>query len=244
MKGCGVSAGIASGEAVVFKRSRLSSSGFTDCETELESLNKALTEFKTETENTINAVSKNSERAKILKGHISLVFDIELLKKMQTMIKDKTSASDAVRLAYDEVIEQFAILDDETMKQRAADFRDIKNRLLCILSEAGVSFKLSEGSVLVTDELLPSEAIGIKAKAVVCENGGNLSHSAIILKSMNVPAVFSVSGATEKIKSGDLVTVDGINGRVVLNGASIKPEAQAETPELPKGTKLLCSIIS
>lgn len=119
-------------------------------------------------------------------------------------------------------IAMFSATDDELTKQRAADVRDIKSGVLGIL--LGVNeIKVSDapkGTVLVARELTPSVTAGIVKEniaGIITETGGTTSHSAILARALEIPAVLSVEGVASSLKNGDTVVVDGSEGAVIVN---------------------------
>ena len=119
-------------------------------------------------------------------------------------------------------IAMFSAADDELTKQRAADVRDIKSGVLGIL--LGVNeIKVSDapkGTVLVARELTPSVTAGIVKEniaGIITETGGTTSHSAILARALEIPAVLSVEGVASSLKNGDTVVVDGSEGAVIVN---------------------------
>ncbi len=119
-------------------------------------------------------------------------------------------------------IAMFSATDDELTKQRAADVRDIKSGVLGILlgvNEVKVS-DAPKGTVLVAKELTPSVTAGIVKEnitGIITETGGTTSHSAILARALEIPAVLSVEGVASSLKNGDTVVVDGSKGSVIVN---------------------------
>ena len=131
-------------------------------------------------------------------------------------------AEQAVSEAYDMYYNMFANMEDELFRERAADVADVKTGLLAdLLGKEVVDLStLPENSVVVVHELTPSMTADIdkdNVAAIVTETGGRTSHSAIIARALEIPAVLSVADVTKNIKSGDMVIVDGSRGRVIVN---------------------------
>ena len=144
---------------------------------------------------------------------------------MQSQMEEVIDAGQCAEAAVDQVCttyaEMFAGVDDELMRQRATDVRDIRARMLSILLGVGAVdvSALPEGSVLVAHDLTPSMTVGLKKEnvaAILTEVGGRTSHSAILARAMELPAVLGVAKALEQVKDGESVIVDGTEGTVIV----------------------------
>lgn len=116
----------------------------------------------------------------------------------------------------------FAGIDDEMFQRSATDVCDIKTRLLKILLDVeDVDLaSVPEGTVLVAEDLTPSMTAGINPKnvtGILTEVGGKTSHSAILARALEIPAILSIPGITEEISNGDNVVLDGSEGQVYVN---------------------------
>jgi phosphoenolpyruvate-protein phosphotransferase (PTS system enzyme I) len=138
-----------------------------------------------------------------------------------------------VEVAVETVIDKFTVLFDRMegahSRARAADFRDIGNRLLNILAGHGEGTipSLPHGSIIVTSDILPSLITQFEHKAIrglILERGGQTAHAIILARSLGIPALIHVPNATSRIQSGDPLIVDGMAGRVFINpsGAIIR----------------------
>ena len=130
--------------------------------------------------------------------------------------------------------DMFASMDDELMQQRAADMRDIKTRIQKVLlgvQSVDVS-SLPAGSVLVSEDLTPSVTAGINpanVTGIVTELGGRTSHSAILSRALEIPAVVAASGILSQVKDGDEIILDGETGEIFLQpDESLKAEYEAK----------------
>ena len=130
--------------------------------------------------------------------------------------------------------DMFASMDDELMQQRAADMRDIKTRMQKVLlgvQSVDVS-SLPAGSVLVSEDLTPSVTAGINpanVTGIVTELGGRTSHSAILSRALEIPAVVAASGILSQVKDGDEIILDGETGEIFLQpDESLKAEYEAK----------------
>lgn len=163
------------------------------------------------------------EKALIFEGHILLLEDEELESEVIRTIKDKKYSSDrAVQSVFEAQAKEFDALDDEYLKERAADIRDIGKRLLKnVLNLDIVDLSaISEPSILVAHDLTPSETAQLNLEFVlgfITDIGGRTSHTSIMARSLELPAIVGTSNATAKIKQGDFIILDGINNAIYVN---------------------------
>ena len=164
------------------------------------------------------------EAAAIMGAHIEFAEDEGIQEMVNGSIEAGMCAEQAVSEAYDMYYNMFSNMEDELFRERAADVADVKTGLLAdLLGKEVVDLStLPENSVVVVHELTPSMTADIdkdNVAAIVTETGGRTSHSAIIARALEIPAVLSVADITKSIKSGDMVIVDGSRGRVLVNPA-------------------------
>ena len=169
-------------------------------------------------------VTVGEEAAAIMGAHIEFAEDDGIKDMVNASIESGMCAEQAVSEAYDMYYNMFANMEDELFRERAADVADVKTGLLAdLLGKEVVDLStLPENSVVVVHELTPSMTADIdkdNVAAIVTETGGRTSHSAIIARALEIPAVLSVADITKVIKSGDMVIVDGSRGRVLVNPA-------------------------
>ena len=160
------------------------------------------------------------KEAGIMGAHIEFAEDEGILDSVNESIADGMCAEQAVSEAYDMYYNMFINMDDELFKARAADVADVKTGLLAdLLGQELVDLSsLPENSIVVVHELTPSMTADIDRThivGIVTETGGRTSHSAIIARAMEIPAVLSVADCTTNLKNGDLLIVDGTNGQVI-----------------------------
>lgn len=158
---------------------------------------------------------------------------------------DKVNAEFAIETVCNMYADMFASMGDELMQQRATDMRDIKVRMqrtLMGLQSADVS-SLPAGTVLVAKDLTPSMTAGINPTnvvGIVTELGGRTSHSAILARALEIPAVVAVNGLLEQVKDGDTVVLDGSTGEVYVNpDTEIKTAYEAKRDQFLKEKKEL-----
>ena len=159
--------------------------------------------------------------AAIFEVHQMMLQDEDYLDAINNMIKtEKVNAEYAVAVTGDHFSEMFARMDDDYMKARAADIKDISNRLVRNLQgEREVDFGAIEPSIIIAEDLSPSETVQMdknKIRAFVTVHGSTNSHTAILARMMNIPALIGVPLNLEEIKTGMQAVVDGFNGEVIF----------------------------
>ena len=221
LKGTGASEGIGVGTIMLIEEVSLeyTPTKVEDPEQEILRFQKAVQEFIHETEAQAEALkaSAGEKEAEIMLGHVSMIQDPYMTGEAERLIREGQCAEAAFESVSDMFINMFANVEDEMMRQRAADIRDIKSGLLAVL--LGVKeVKVSDapaGTVLLAKELTPSVTAGINKDnivGIITETGGKTSHSAILARALEIPAVLSVENATGILKNGDFVIVDGSKG--------------------------------
>lgn len=162
------------------------------------------------------------KEAGIMNAHIEFAEDDGIKDMVNGSIDGGMCAEQGVSEAYDMYYNMFSNMEDELFRERAADIADVKTALLAdLLGQEMVDLSsLPEHSVIIVHELTPSMTADIdrdNVAAIVTETGGRTSHSAIIARALEIPAVLSVADCTANIKSGDMVVVDGGKGQVVVD---------------------------
>lgn len=201
---------------------------------ESQRFRNAVDEFCKNTLEQANNLRKSTgdKEAEILEGHIAIIKDPYLCGEIEKQISDGQCAESALEYMCDMFISMFSAADDELTKQRAADVRDIKTGVLSILlgvQEVNINLAPSD-TVLVAKELTPSMTAGINKDnivGIITETGGKTSHSAILARALEIPAVLSVENAVSLLSAGQQVVVDGMEG-IVINSPD---EAQLESYE-------------
>ncbi|OQP34635.1 phosphoenolpyruvate-protein phosphotransferase PtsI [Pantoea latae] len=163
------------------------------------------------------------EKAAIFEGHIMLLEDEELEQEIIDLIKkDHASADAAAYSVIDGQAKALEELDDEYLKERAADVRDIGKRLLQnILGLHIVDLSaIQDESILVAKDLTPSETAQLNLKKVlgfITDLGGRTSHTSIMARSLELPAIVGTGSVTATVKNGDFLILDGVNNKVYVN---------------------------
>lgn len=225
LHGIGASEGIGIGRAVCVQEQNLdySSVVYGGGEMEKARLTLAMDRFIEKTAAMADQVRRQvgEKESEILTGQITMLQDPFMLSQMQDAIDAGQCAEGAVDAVCTLYADMFAGVDDELMRQRATDVRDIRSRMLLLLLERESTdlAHLPAGSVLVARDLTPSMTVGLEREhvcAIVTELGGKTSHSAILARALELPAVLSVPKALELVRDGEGVVVDGGEGVVLL----------------------------
>ena len=161
------------------------------------------------------------DAAAIMGAHIEFAEDEGIKDMVNGAIDGGTCAEQAVSDAYDTYYTMFLGMEDELFRERAADVADVKTGLLAdLLGKAVVDLStLPENSVIVCHELTPSMTADIDKEhvcGIITETGGRTSHSAIIARALEIPAVLSVANITTEVATGATIIVDGTHGKVIL----------------------------
>ena len=226
LQGIAASGGVGLGRAVCVREEKLDYSGvaYSGKESEKERLQAALEEFEDRTDAMAQRIRAQvgEKEAEILIGQITMLADPFMHAQMEEAIDNGSCAEAAVDAICTMYADMFAGVEDELMRQRATDVRDIRDRLLAILlGVTGVDLsRLPAGSVLVARDLTPSMTVGLSREniaGILTEVGGKTSHSAILARALELPAVLSVPKALDLIEDGDGLIVDGSEGRAILN---------------------------
>ncbi|WHY70758.1 phosphoenolpyruvate--protein phosphotransferase [Fictibacillus enclensis] len=163
------------------------------------------------------------DKAAIFAAHLLVLEDPELIDAVKTKIESENVNAES---AMDEIssmfITMFEQMDNEYMKERAADIRDVSKRVLAHL--LGVQFSspasISEEVIIIAEDLTPSDTAQLNRQFVLgfaTDIGGRTSHSAIMSRSMEIPAVVGTKVVTEKIQNGTILVIDGLDGEVIVD---------------------------
>lgn len=223
-KGTSASAGIGIGKAVIVEETELKikKDTITDVDAEKARFQRAVNQAMEETDALAKdlATRVGEKEAEILNGHLLLLSDPMLVGEIETSISGEMVNSEfAIETVCNTYADMFASMGDELMQQRATDMRDIKTRMQKIL--LGVSSvdigALPAGSVIVARDLTPSMTAGINpanVTGIVTELGGKTSHSAILARALEIPAVVALDGIMSQITDGTELILDGSEGMV------------------------------
>ncbi|WP_413481138.1 phosphoenolpyruvate--protein phosphotransferase [Latilactobacillus sakei] len=228
LRGIAASDGIATAKAYMLVQPDLSFSKSTisDSEKEINRLHKALQDSTSdlETIRKIAAESLGEEEAQVFDAHMMILADPEFTGAIEGKINDdKVNAEQALKEVADLFVATFeAMTNNAYMQERAADIKDVTKRVLSHL--LGVTLPnpalIDEEVIVIAHDLTPSDTAQLNGKfvkAFVTDVGGRTSHSAIMARSLEIPAIVGTETVTQDVKAGDLLIVDGINGDVVLD---------------------------
>ncbi|CAM2902915.1 MULTISPECIES: phosphoenolpyruvate--protein phosphotransferase [Staphylococcus] len=227
IKGIAASDGVAIAKAYLLVEPDLSFSQETtdQPEQEIQKFNDALKNSKIELTKIRNNAEEQlgADKAAIFDAHLLVLDDPELINPIEEKIKnDKASAPHALTEVSQNFISIFESMDNEYMKERAADIRDVSKRVLAHL--LGVELPnpsiIDESVVIVGHDLTPSDTAQLNKQYVqgfVTNIGGRTSHSAIMSRSLEIPAVVGTKSITESVEQGDMVIIDGLTGDVIID---------------------------
>lgn len=159
----------------------------------------------------------------ILEAHLLMLEDRTLGRQIEAFIRDNhANAEWAVRDVTQHLLDAYGQIEDQYLRERGSDIVDVSHRIIKILSghETRDLNELAKSSIIVAEDLLPSVAADLNPRNVlgfVTNVGGWASHTSIIARSVNIPAVVGVRGFTERIRSGETIIIDGTTGKVILH---------------------------
>lgn len=248
-QGKGVYGAIAVGKTLIFKRQdvQVTRVKVEDPDKEIARVEaakeKAITQLQEIYEKALKEVGETN--AQIFEIHAMMIEDEDYNDAIIEMIHGQSvNAEYAVAVTSDNFAEMFSSMDDSYMQARAADVRDVSNRMIACMSDAGNGNSTSDEKVIIcADDLAPSETVSLdkdKVLAFVTAYGSSNSHTAILARNMNIPAIIGVGEEfLTQIKDGDMAVADGFTGQFVCNpddetlsAANKKMEAEAEKKEL------------
>jgi phosphotransferase system enzyme I (PtsI) len=232
LKGLGVSAGIAIGEAHVVEIGAVQVPEYdiaeSDVDAEIERFadaiqksDRQLKKLKTKSAELHGAAAE--ELGFLLEAHMQMLSGSRIVRGVENRIRrEKINAEAAVQAAISAVAEEFEGLDDPYLAARADDVREVGNRLLRNLTKTPYeAFKhLPEGAIVIAEELTPADTALLDPNQVAgfaTAIGGAQSHTAIMARSLELPAVLGIPELLTKVRSGDQLVIDGYTGRVVIH---------------------------
>lgn len=228
IKGIAASDGVAIAKAYLLVEPDLTfdkNEKVTDVEGEVAKFNNAIEASKVELIKIRNnaEVQLGADKAAIFDAHLLVLDDPELIQPIQDNIKNENAnAASALTDVTTQFVTIFESMDNEYMKERAADIRDVSKRVLSHI--LGVELPnpsmIDESVVIVGNDLTPSDTAQLNKEFVqgfATNIGGRTSHSAIMSRSLEIPAIVGTKSITQEVKQGDMIIVDGLNGDVIVN---------------------------
>lgn len=226
LKGIAASSGIVIGKAYKLESPKIDIKNEikTSIEDEKDRFQKAL-------EKTVNDINKVKERAKanlsekelaIFDAHLMMANDPEFASQIENMISEGNSADYAAKSVADMMISMFESMDDAYFKERAADIKDVSYRILCNILGLTIPdlTAIDEEVIIVAQDLTPSDTAQLNKKYTLgfcTEIGGRTSHSAIMARSLEIPAIVGIKSLMETVKSNDIIIMDALEGDVIIN---------------------------
>lgn len=224
LKGVGASAGIGIGKVICIREQNLDYSQvqYQGREQEKARLKQAVETFCEKTQRMAEDIRQRvgQKESEILSGQVMMLSDPFMVSQMEDAIQSGSCAEAAVDTVCQMYIEMFSNVEDELMKQRATDIGDIKTRMLRLLLgvESVDMASLPKGTVLAAKDLTPSMTVGLQKEnvsAIITEVGGKTSHSAILARALEIPAVLGMPDALQQLTDGQTAIVDGATGQVL-----------------------------
>ncbi|QEK11501.1 phosphoenolpyruvate--protein phosphotransferase [Crassaminicella thermophila] len=225
--GTGASEGIALGKALMIENEPLNieKKEIEDVQKEKNKLLEALEASKEQLTKVKEKASKElgADKAAIFEAHLMILDDPELMQNSINKIEEeKVNAEFAFKEVADQFITIFESMDNEYMRERAADIKDVSDRVLRnIVGQKVIDLSmLDEEVILIADDLTPSDTATMDKEKVLgflTNIGGRTSHTAIMARSLEIPAVVGLKDITEKVNTGDFIVLNGETGEVIVN---------------------------
>lgn len=229
MKGIGAAPGLSIGHAVWWRKvsPHVEEQSVTDTDKEIKRLAASVAEAKEQITQLRETTRKRmgEEEAGIFDAHLAFLEDPAYIGEMENRIRDvKKNATFICQQVTKELSQMMASLEDEYMKARADDIRDVGERLLLLLT--GVQpfdpSLLQPGSIVVAEELVPSDTAQFPKgiAGMVTARGSKTAHAAIMARTLGIPAVLGLSDSIEEIENGDTIIINGHEGTITVNPSS------------------------
>jgi phosphotransferase system enzyme I (PtsI) len=226
LHGIGASKGIAIGPVFKFSREKIKidSSKIEDTEKEIEkfedAVEQSIIEIKKIRDKTVENIDEN--HGAIFDAHMEILKDPELHRETKDLIiNEKLNCAKAFKNTVDKFVMLFNEMDVEYMKERANDIIDVSNRVLYHMLNIDIKdlSKIKKDSIIVANDLTPSDTASLNTDYVIgfaTLKGGNTSHSAIMARTLEIPAVVGIENLLESCRDGDRIIIDGIDGEVII----------------------------
>ncbi|ODG89743.1 MULTISPECIES: phosphoenolpyruvate--protein phosphotransferase [Bacillaceae] len=247
IKGIAASSGIAIAKAFRLENPELNivKKQISDIDAEIAKLDNAIQVSNTELEKIRDHANAElgEDKAAIFSAHILVLNDPELVNPVKDKIKSESINADfAMNEVASMFVQMFESMDNEYMKERAADIRDVTKRVMAHLLGVTISnpANITEEVIIIAEDLTPSDTAQLNRKYALgftTDIGGRTSHSAIMARSLEIPAVVGTKEVTSKIENGVMVIVDGLDGHVIVDPSNEELEeykAKKEKFELQK----------
>ncbi|WP_342275486.1 phosphoenolpyruvate--protein phosphotransferase [Spiroplasma endosymbiont of Cantharis lateralis] len=227
MSGIGASNGISIAKVYILDEQPIIISDVIpkNIESELTLVTSSIAKAKVDLEN-LQVIAKEKlgeEKAAIFEAHASILEDPAMAEEFTTLIKDKNyNAAKAIKEVTDKYMAMFEAMDDEYFKERAADIKDVTERLIRYVLNLPVAdlATISEEVIIVAEDLTPSQTAQLNPKFVkgfACNIGGRTSHAAIMARSLEIPAVLGLKTILRDVKDKDVLAINGETGDIEIN---------------------------
>lgn len=223
LQGVAAASGVAVGPALVYREGQPETAARQAATPDEELARYAAACRRAEEELDALAGRADAQARDILTAHQLMLQDPELHNLVEAAIREGQPAEAAVRTAVEQFAGMLEALDDEYLRERAADVRDVGRRLVAALTGRTVGIVLREPAVVVARDLAPTDTIGLDRSlllGIVTEQGGPTSHTTILARSWGIPAVVATPGVLDAAVDGMTVALDGDTGEVVLDPAA------------------------
>lgn len=229
LSGIPVSDGIAIGRVLKLKKEERAVEAYTICEEDIENEISRFTEALEKVSCHVQALYEstkyklNESEAEIFAAHLSVVEDPMIEDGVKDRIRDeRMNVEQALKLTLDEIEALFAALDDEYLRERGADVRDVGGQIMdYLLGRASLDVsRLPYPCIIAAKDLAPSETMSMdfsKTLGFMTEQGGRTSHTAIISRSLEIPAVVGIGSMMEELKDEEWVILDALEGTIIIN---------------------------
>jgi phosphoenolpyruvate-protein phosphotransferase (PTS system enzyme I) len=248
LQGVGAAPGIKLGQAIWWRKEKpvAPSRTITDPKSEIAKLDQAIEQAKEQIQKLreVAAGRMGEEEAAVFDAHLAFLDDPAFTGEMKSRIENQKKNAEAVcQDVTEEMSALMASLDDEYMKARADDIRDVGSRLLLILlgKQPFDPSLLTPGSVVVAEELTPSDTAQFPegVAGMVTAKGSKTAHAAIMARTLGIPAVLGLGSNIEQIKDGDTIIVDGDKGTIQINPSQeVIKQVRAQIEEQEKARAL------
>lgn len=229
MIGIGASPGIAIGKALVLKHQEIEVSSkkiqSADQGAEVEKLEKAIDKSRKQLEAIKEKAVKElgESEAEIFSAHLMVLEDPEFVGQVKLDIENNLdNAAFATQKIMNQFVSIFESMDDEYLKERAADVKDVGTRIIknILGIQSGDLSSMDEDAIILAYDLTPSDTAQMDKDRVLAfgtDIGGRTSHTAIMARSLEIPAVLGLGDITSQVKDGDIIILDGLSGEVLIN---------------------------
>ncbi|EES48381.1 phosphoenolpyruvate--protein phosphotransferase [Clostridium botulinum] len=226
-RGIAASKGYAIGKVFLTENEEIviTDASVSDIVSEKEKLQKALDNSKSQLEAIKDKAEKEmgAEKAAVFEAHITLLDDPEFTGAMMIEIEmNSTNGLKAIENVTNSFVAIFESMDNDYMRERAADIKDVSKRIISnFAGKGGDAFAITENNtVIVAHDLTPSDTAQLDRSKVVgfiTNIGGRTSHAAIMARTLEIPAVLGLGDITSSVKNGDMIIVDGLTGDIIIN---------------------------